>query len=196
MLDPTTGFANDVLERESWARQRLAQHSGQTFVVVATPIIAPYRIDATGLLEPYALADGPADLRLTVQPWSVPGLLADPSRWDSVVRSEGDPALASTLRELAQTAPLWIEQFLGRWLGPIAGQRLADTARHTLALPQQVVERLSSSVASYLSDQMSLVARGDEARAFADEVTRVAQRTVDLEVRLEGIASRLKPGIG
>jgi ubiquinone biosynthesis protein UbiJ len=191
MLDPTARFANQMLERETWARQRLAVHAGRTFVLVATPVVAPFRIGETGLLESYALADGPADLRLMVQPWSVPGLLADPSRWNDVVRSEGDPALAATLRELAQTAPFWIEQFLSRWLGPIAGQRMADAGRHALAFPEHAFERLSDNVLSYLREQTGLVASGEEARVFADQSAVLALRVNDFEARLNALAARL-----
>src|SRR5438105_15671517 len=75
MLDPSAAVANQMLERETWARQRLAAHAGRTFVLVATPIVAPFRITDTGLLEPYALADGPADLRLSIQTCAVPDIL-------------------------------------------------------------------------------------------------------------------------
>jgi ubiquinone biosynthesis protein UbiJ len=193
MIDPTAAVANQMLERESWARQRLAVHAGRTFVLVATPVVAPFRISDTGLLEPYALADGPADLRLAMAPWAVPGLLADPSRWDTAVTSEGDPALAATLRELAQTAPFWIEQFLARWLGPIAGQRLADAGRQMLGMPNHAADRLGESVASYLRDQTSLVAGGAEARAFAQQTATLAQRVNDVELRIDALSSRLPP---
>lgn len=190
MLDPTARLANQMLERETWARQRLTVHAGRTFVLVAPPVVAPFRISDTGLLEPYALADGPADLRLSLQPWSAPGLLADPSRWSDVVRSEGDPALAATLRELAQTAPFWIEQFLSRWLGPIAGQRVADAGRQALAFPEQAFERLADSVLGYLREQTSLVASGEEARVFAEQTALLAQRVNDLEARLQALSMR------
>lgn len=192
MLDPTARFANQMLERETWARQRLAVHAGRTFVLVAAPVVAPFRIGDTGLLEDYALADGPADLRLTIQPWSVPGLLADPSRWNDVVTSDGDASLAATLRELAQTAPFWIEQFLSRWLGPIAGQRVADAGRQALALPEHTFERLAGSVLGYLREQTSLVASGEEARVFAEQTAVLAQRVNDLELRLDALAARTR----
>lgn len=191
MLDPTAAVANQMLERETWARQRLAVHAGRTFVLVATPVVSPFRITETGLLESYALADGAADLRIALQPWSVPGLLADPTKWDAVVTTEGDPALAATLRELAQTAPFWIEQFLSRWLGPVAGQRLADAGRQILGMPSYAIDRLAESVASYLRDQANVVASGEEGRVFAQQTATLAQRVNDLDARLDALAARL-----
>jgi ubiquinone biosynthesis protein UbiJ len=192
MRDPAAAVANSMLERESWARQRLAVHAGRSFVVVTGPVVAAMRIDDTGLLEGYALADGPPDLRLAVQPWSVPGLLADPSRWEEAVTSEGDPALAATLRELAQTTPFWVEQFFSRWLGPVVGQRVAGAGRQVLGFPDYAAERLSESVASYLRDETGTLATGEEARVFAEQTSIISGRVDALEARLHALEASLR----
>jgi ubiquinone biosynthesis protein UbiJ len=185
------GFANRALERESWARQRLAVHAGRTFTVVAGPMVAALRIDASGLLEPHALADGPPDLRLAVTPWAIPGLLADPGRWDSAVNAHGDAALAATLRELAQTTPFWVEQFISRWLGPIAGQRVAGAGRHLLAFPGEATEKVVDSVASYVRDETGWLASGEEGRVFEQQNAVLAERTAALGQRIENLARTL-----
>ncbi len=190
-MDPAASLANSMLERESWARQRLAAHAGRTFVVVSGPVVVALRIDDTGLLAAHALADAPPDLRLVIQPWSVPGLLADPARWDAVVAAEGDPALAATLRELAQTTPFWIEQFFSRWLGPMVGQRLAGAGRQALAMPEHAAGRLAESVAAYFHEQTDLLASGEEARVFGEQASVLAQRVDALEQRLQALATRL-----
>ena len=190
-FDPAASVANRMLERESWARQRLAAHAGRTFVVVSGPVVTALRIDDTGLLQGYALADGAPDLRVVVQPWLVPGLLADPTRWDEAVTTEGDPALAASLRELAQTAPFWIEQFFSRWLGPIMGQRVADAGRQALGFPHQAADRLAESVASYLRDETGTLATGEEARVFAEQTAIVATRVDALEARLAALEAGL-----
>ncbi len=192
-MDPAARFANRMLERESWARQRLAAHAGRSFVMVSGPVVAALCVDDTGLLQGYALARGPPDLRLAVQPWSVPGLLADPSRWDEVVSAEGDPALAATMRELAQTTPFWIEQFFGRWLGPVVGQRVAGAGRTILAFPDHAMERLAESVASYVRDGTGTLAAGEEARIFAEQVALIASRTDALEARLATLEAARPP---
>ena len=63
-----------------------------------------------------------------------------------------------TLRELAQTTPFWIEQFLSRWLGPMAGQRVADAGRQMLGMPDYAATRLADSVAACASDTPSGIA--------------------------------------
>ena len=189
--DAAAAFANRALERESWARQRLAAHAGRTFSMVAGPFVTALRIDPTGLLEPHALADGPADLRLAVMPWAVPGLLADPGRWDAAVTSTGDAGLAATLRELAQTTPFWIEQFMSRWLGPVVGQRVAGAGRELLGFPEQATERVVDSVARYMRDETGWLASGDEGRVFAQQNAVLAERVVALEQRLDNLARTL-----
>lgn len=186
-MDPAASFANGLLERESWARQRLAAHRGRSFVMVSGPVVAAFQVDDTGLLQGYALADGEPDLRLAVALWSVPGLLADPSRWDDVVTAEGDAALAATMRELAQTAPFWMEQFFSRWLGPIVGQRVAGAGRQLLGFPEHALDRLGESVASYLKDETGTLATGEEARIFAAQAGIVAERVDALEARLAAL---------
>jgi ubiquinone biosynthesis protein UbiJ len=177
--------ANHALSRESWARQRLAVHAGRTFTVVSGPFVTALRIDPTGLLEPHALADGAPDLRLAVMPWSLPGLMADPGRWDHAITATGDPALAATLRELAQTTPFWIEQFTSRWLGPVLGQRVAGAGRGVLAFPEQASERVVESVASYMRDETGWLASGEEGRVFEQQNAALAERVAALEQRLE-----------
>lgn len=189
-MDPAARLANRALENESWARERLAVHAGRVFSLVCGPLVIPLRVTSEGLLESRALADGRPDLTLVVAPWSLPGLLAEPARWDELVRAEGDPALATTLRELAQTTPVWVEQFLGRWLGPVVGQRLADAGRAVLATPDAAARRLGDHVATYLAESSSLLATGEEGRKFAAQTQTLALRTDALLTRFEVLASR------
>lgn len=182
-------LANRMLERESWARQRLCVHGGRSFAMISGPVVAAMRIDQSGLLASYALAEGAPDLRLSISPWAVPGFLSDPSRWDSAVTAEGDAALASTLRELAQTTPFWVEQLFSRLLGPIVGLRLAGAGRHALAFPDHAAERIAGSVASYLRDQTGMFASGEDARLFAEQVAVIDQRAQVLAARLDALTN-------
>ena len=46
----TSAVANHLLAREGWARERLAQHAGQTFAIAVGPFRAELAIDANGML--------------------------------------------------------------------------------------------------------------------------------------------------
>ncbi len=86
--------ANRVLEREPWARERLAPFAGRSFVLRVGPAVAGFRIDEHGLLETAPLAGATPDLALALSPFNVPAFLADPKRWnefiteDDVIRNE------------------------------------------------------------------------------------------------------------
>jgi ubiquinone biosynthesis protein UbiJ len=193
-MQPAAAFANRVLEREDWARERLSAHAGQMFVLAVGPVATGFRVASTGLVETTPLGGGTADLTLRISPLAIPSFLSDPSRWDSLVATDGAPALAATLRDLALTLPWFVEQAFAKALGPIVGQRVADAGRRLLAFPEYAVDRVSESVGSYARDEAGLLARGDEARTFAEENAALGLRTDALAARLDALAARLPGG--
>lgn len=190
-MEPVASLANRVLEREVWARERLTAHAGRMFVVAVGPVATALRIDGTGLIESTTLSGVAPDLTLRFSPLIIASFLADPSRWDSLVVTDGDPALAATLRELSLTLPWFVEQALAGALGPIVGQRLADAGRRLLGAPEYAAQRVAESVGSYARDEAGLLARGDEGRSFGQETTALAERVDALEGRLAAVATRL-----
>jgi ubiquinone biosynthesis protein UbiJ len=121
-LDPSAipgAIANRVLEREAWARQRLAAHAGRTFVISSGPAASAFAIDESGRVFSALPSASTADLTLRLSPLDMPAFLADPTRWDRYVKADGDLALAATLKELAPTMPWLIEQAFASVLGAI-----------------------------------------------------------------------------
>jgi ubiquinone biosynthesis protein UbiJ len=175
-MDAAAHLANRLLEREAWARERLAVHAGRAFMIVVGPVATVFRVDETGLVQTTAMSGAASDLSLRVSPLALPAFLSNPARWDDLVEAEGDPALAATLRDLALTLPWFVEQAFATALGPIVGQRIAAAGKRLLALPEYVAERVGESIGSYARDEAGLLARGDEARAFAQEAAALAER--------------------
>lgn len=190
----TSAIANRVLERETWARERLSAHAGRVFVIAIGPLAAALAVDPSGMVESSPLSHGAPDLTLRLSPLDLPAFLADPRRWDRFVGSEGDPALAATLKDLAQTLPWFVEQAFAKALGPIVGQRVADAGRALLAFPEYAAERIGDGVVSYARDEADLVARGDEARTFVEQVAALATRVDALALRLAAAEARVTPG--
>ena len=177
---------NRTLDRETWARARLAAHAGRTVRFVVGPAHVACTIDDSGRLRDATAAP---DLTLTVSPLRLPGLLAQPGRWPDLVAAEGDAALTATLAELALTFPMFVEQAFARMLGPIIGQQLASTGRQLLAMPEYAAERIAGSVARYVGDETALGVRASEARAFADDVSALATAVDALSARIDGLSS-------
>jgi ubiquinone biosynthesis protein UbiJ len=193
VADPATalgrGLANRLLADESWAREKLAPHAGRTFALASGPVSVAFAIGAGGTLEDAAARDAACDAEFHLSPFDVPALLAEPARWDGLVTAKGDAALAATLKELAQTLPWFVERAFAKAFGPVAGQRLADAGRSILSLPGYVGERLVDNVVSYARDEADLLARGEDARAFAAQNAELAQRVdaiAERIARLEG----------
>jgi ubiquinone biosynthesis protein UbiJ len=192
-FDPTVvpaALANRVLGREAWARACLAAHAGRVFSVVLGPVSHSMRIAAAGTIEATPPGGRP-DLRLTIAPLSVPSLLANPKRWDEFVAAEGDPALAATLKGLAETLPWFVERALAAALGPIVGQRVADVGRQLLALPEYAGRRVGASMASYARDEAGFAADAAKARSLGDQIAATAARVETLATRVDALAARV-----
>ncbi len=193
-FDPASippALANRVLEREAWAQSCLAAHAGNLIVVAVGPFTAAMRIDAAGKLEAAPVPADAPDLRLKVSPLALPSFLADPRRWDELVRAEGDPALATTLKGLAETLPWFVERAFADVLGPIVGQRVADAGRHLLAFPEYAASRVGEAFASYVRDETRLATPAADAQSFAEAVGTLTSRADALAARVDALAARI-----
>ena len=188
MLDPASalgrGVAHRLLADEDWAREKLRAHTGRVFTLASGPVTVALVVRSDGALDTAPANGPPPDVELHVSPLDVPQLLADPACWDRVVTASGDVALAATLKDLAHTMPWFVERAFERALGPVIGQRVADTGRRLLAFPGYASERFAESVFSYARDETGLLARGDEARLFAEQNVLLAQRVETIDARI------------
>ncbi len=183
-------IANRALERERWARDKLAEHAGRVVRVDIVPARETFAVNGEGRLEGTNAAP---DLRLTISPLRLPALLAQPERWDELVATEGDAKLAATLSELALTLPWFVEALFAKAFGPVMGQRVADIGRRLLALPHYAAGRFSDSVASYIGDEVQLAAGVAEFRIVASEIATFAARVDALAVRIDALHGMTAP---
>lgn len=191
---PAARLANRILEREGWAREKLAAHAGRTVLVTIGLLRAHYRIGDLGMIETVAVAAAEPDLTLSISPLALPSLLANPQRWSEFVVETGDQALGGTLKDLAQTLPWFVEQGFARALGPLVGVRVADTGRRLLGFPEYAAQRITENVVSYARDEARLLARGDEMRLFMQHVAEVEERVAALEMRFDALTIRRGAG--
>ena len=154
---------------------------------------AVHRAARRGLRTPGRDLAGRARPRsaLTLSPLGVPSFLANPARWSEFVGAAGDPALAATLKDLAQTLPWFAEQTFAGALGPILGQRAADAGRRLLAFPEYAAGRLAESFASYARDEAELLAGAGQFADFTADTAALAARVDALAARIEALAARI-----
>jgi|SRR5882672_1976656 len=175
---------NSILADEPWARERLAAHAGRTFVVRVGPLTSGFSIEEHGALANAPLAGATPDLVLTLSPLHVAPFLADPKRWNEFVMESGDVALGGTLKELAETLPWFVERLCARTFGPIIGQRIADTGRRMLEMPQYAATRITANVGAYARDEVQVLAHPSDMRKLAEQATELAGRIDALGARI------------
>ncbi|MEP6942135.1 MAG: hypothetical protein ABI981_04330 [Betaproteobacteria bacterium] len=187
-MDPVRALINRTLDGEAWARERLRAHAGASFRVIVGLASVTHAIDASGRLGE---ATGEPNLTLTISPLRLPALMAQPSRWPDIVQAQGDPALASTLAELASTAPLFAEQALAKVVGPVIASQLAVAGSSAMQIPEYAAQRVGDSVAGYVGEQSDAVVDKLEARAFASEVAALSADVDALAARVDSAVARL-----
>ena len=183
-------LANRMLQQQDWARARLAPFSSRTFTLAVGPLHLRWSINEAGMLVA-GDAGAVADLELSISPLAVPGLLADPARWNELVRESGDAQLGGALKEIAQTTPWFVEKMLGDALGPIVGQRVADLGRSLLQFPAYASARLTDSAVSYARDEAELLAPAAAMRRFTTGVAEVDGAVDALAARIAALHARM-----
>jgi ubiquinone biosynthesis accessory factor UbiJ len=183
---------NRALAQERWAQARLAAHAGTTTAVKIGRARAMYTIAGDGTLIA-AEENSVPTLTLTIAPFDLPALLAQPGRWNELVVAEGDAGLASTLADLALTLPWLVEGALSRWFGPIVGTRMADAGRAMLTLPGYAAKRAGESVVRYVSDDAGLLAEPRDFRGLASDTAALAERVEALAARIAALDDTRQP---
>jgi ubiquinone biosynthesis protein UbiJ len=183
-------LANRMLQQQDWARARLAPFSSRTFSLAVGPLHLNWSISDVGTLAA-GHTGAVSDLALAISPLALPGLLADPSRWNELVRETGDAQLGGALKDIAQTTPWLVEKVLGDALGPIAGQRVADLGRSLLQFPAYAAERFTDSAVSYARDEADLLAPAAAMRRFTGDLAAVETAVDALAERVAALTERL-----
>jgi ubiquinone biosynthesis protein UbiJ len=179
-------LVNRALAREASLRARLATHAGAGFTLASGALHTRFVIEPDGRLA-FPVDDSPPTLTLRVAPTDIPALLHDPGQFDARVHADGDAALATTLKEIAQTFPWFVERALASAFGAVAGQRLAEVGRAALGFPGQAAARLRTSVSSYLRDEADLLVRKEDAASWAADANALAARVDALALRVQGL---------
>ena len=155
---------NQLLARESWARERLALHVGQS-AELRPPLLPALRlvVAAGGRIEP-----GGAEPNATVT-------------LDGVA---GAGALADELRFLQKNLRWDFEEELSRVMGDVAAERVGGTLRAFARWQVDAAQRLTATLADYATAESgALVHRGELARLAAD-IERLRAALDELERRL------------
>lgn len=185
---PVVAALNHVLEREAWARERLAPFTGEG-IEIRAPLLPSLR---------FAIEDGG---RLCAAPaGAVPSLTvrigsdapaAALRGQDHLLRSvevTGNARLAEAVMGLVRHLRWDFEEDLSRMFGDVLAHRMAEGLRALGGWAPDAAARLAESLAAYATDEAKLLLGRAELDAFAAEVgeLRDAVERLDARVRRRG----------
>jgi ubiquinone biosynthesis accessory factor UbiJ len=169
--NPAIAIVNQLLEKEPWARERLASFAGATVEARVGPLVLRCRVASSGLLE-----SAPAD----AVPLAV--IHAGPGTWSVT----GEEPLAETVRFLLQHLRWDVEEDLSRVVGDIAARRLVQAGRDFLAWRRDAGRRLVDSGLSYLARGNGPLVTRDELRGLSEKLQALQEGIETLERRVRG----------
>ena len=166
---PHVALLNHLLEKEPWARERLAPFAGAVVEARLGPVALRAAILSSGLL-----ADAPAG--------SAPAAVVHVRPGTAEV--SGEEPLAEALRFLAQNLRWDAEEDLSRLVGDVLAHRLVQGGRDFWAWQRDVGRRLAESGADYLARENGLLVTREEL-AYLDTTLQ------DLHARIEALERRM-----
>ena len=177
---------NRLLEREAWARERLAAFSGAC-VELRAPLLPPLRFT---LLPGGRLEAGGADPELTVsiKPEVVAALGKGEDALARAIDVSGNAQLATEALHLARYLRWDVEEDLSRVVGDVAARRVAQTARDFGRWQLDAARRLAESFAGYAAEEARMLLRRAELDAHRERVAALRDALERLGKRLERLA--------
>ena len=177
---------NYLLEREPWARERLARFAGRTvelrnppFPTLRFVILPGGKVEAGG--------DDPA-LTVTLKPDALVNLARGPEHFMRSLEVAGEPALASEAMVLARHLRWDAEEDLSRLVGDVAAHRLAQAGRAFAHWHVDAARRLAHAFADYAVDEKRALIARSELEAFADRVAQLRDALERLDKRMQRLA--------
>lgn len=179
---------NALLQRESWARERLMPHAGKVVCFIVGPVRLSLLIQADGMLTS-ADAQQPADVTLSLPVQRLAdgmGMLgrASPADLANLMQVQGDAGLANAVSVLAAQLRPDPEHELAGLVGDAAAVRVLSLGKAAIGSARQAGGRLAANVAEYVSEEAGLMASRP---ALLD----LAQRIAQLDSRLDALDARM-----
>jgi ubiquinone biosynthesis accessory factor UbiJ len=181
-------FVNPLLERETWARERLARFAGETIELSLLPLPpVRLRIADDGRLRP---GEGSAGLVLRAGPAALFALPLGEEQFLRAVDVSGNARLAQEIASLARHLRPDFEEELARVLGDVAAHRLAGAARSIAAWHVDAANRISEAAADFFSEEAGVLVRKADEAAHVRAVAELRDALARLEKRIESLATQ------
>jgi ubiquinone biosynthesis protein UbiJ len=179
---------NHLLEGETWAREKLREHSAKTVLIHAGPLDVCLSVTAVGLVQPAAASTAP-QLEVKLAPGPLLSVLRGEKNALKSAEVHGDAEFAADVMFLANNLRWDVEEDLSRIVGDIAAHRMVADTQRILAWERDARGRLAASVGEYLTDEAAVLAVSSAVQSFNGDVDRLRDDVARLEKRLQRLAS-------
>lgn len=179
---------NALLQREPWARERLAPHSGKAVRFIVGPGIVNLSIQGSGLVavsDPAIIPNATFTIPVAKLA-SLPAILRsrDPSALTALLHIEGDAALAQVVSDLARSLRWDFQEDLSRVVGDVATTRLIGAGKLAASGLGQAAERLAGNVSEYMTEESGMMAGRQAFEGLSADMRSMLQRLEQLEARV------------
>jgi ubiquinone biosynthesis protein UbiJ len=176
---------NRLLDREDWARGKLAPFSGEV-VELRFPPLPPLRLAITEGGKCGAAAEtDPVSLTLTAKPEIFSAMAKGEEHLMRAVDISGNARLATEILALLRYLRWDVEEDLSRVFGDVVAHRIVSTARDISAWQAEAGRRLAENVVEYAVDERRMVIAREEFDGFAADVAKLRDDLARLEQRIE-----------
>lgn len=180
---PFAAALNRLLEREDWARQKLAPFAGEAVELRGPPFPAlRFTILPGGTLE---AGGGEPGLIVTLKPDILLAVMRGEEHLLRSVDVSGNARLASEVMLLVRHLRWDVEEDLSRLVGDAAAHRLAQAGRDFAAWQADAAQRLAQSFADYATEEKRVLVRRGELSALGAGVARLRDALERLAKRID-----------
>jgi ubiquinone biosynthesis protein UbiJ len=180
-----------MLVQESWARDKLAIHSGKVACLDGGFAKFKGKVGPDGLLESDDSAQNP-DVTIRIKLSDLPLALQNRERMFSYVTVSGDADFANTISQLSQSLRWEVEEDLAKWVGDIAAARLVAGARTAIRSARSSARKIAGNAAEYFQEENPMLIGPPALSDFSNDVARLRDDTERLGKRIDRLAGGIK----
>jgi ubiquinone biosynthesis protein UbiJ len=177
------GLLNRMLEREQWARDKLAPFSGRSARFDAAPFNLTLQVTDRGTFDVARTAEPAVTIGVALS--SLPLAMLDPQAAMKDVSLSGDAEFAQALAFVLQNLRPEPEEELSRFIGDAAAQRVVGFLRASASQWKQIAENMLDNTAHYVVTENPMVVGRDDLDSFNQDVNQLRDAVARAEKRIE-----------
>ena len=174
---------NRLLEREAWARERLAPFAGRVARFDAAPFSLKLEISPDGAFREPSPQSEPA-VTVSLQLAALPLALADPPAAIRNLALTGDAEFAQALAFVLQNLRPEPEEDLSRFVGDAMARRIVGLLRISASHWKELAERMLDNGANFFVNENPMIVARAELDEFSASVARLRDDVERLDKRI------------